>query len=50
MGLGPVTEKTIAHHLASGAPHDAQGRINLVHYAAWLVKELAERRKMQGRS
>ena len=29
--------------IAAGAPVNADGTINLVHYAAWLVKELAAR-------
>jgi len=33
--------KTIERHIEEGAPTTAQGRINLVHYAAWLVAEIA---------
>ena len=29
--------------LADGAPANADGTINLVHYAAWLVREMASR-------
>ena len=29
--------------IEAGAPTNADGTINLVHYAAWLVKELAAR-------
>jgi hypothetical protein len=29
--------------LAAGAPANADGTINLVHYAAWLVREMASR-------
>ena len=36
-----VPEETIRRHLAAGAPASADGRVNLVHYAAWLNKELA---------
>jgi len=36
-----VPEETIHRHLAAGAPAGADGRVNLVHYAAWLNKELA---------
>ena len=36
-----VPEETIRRHVATGAPASADGRINLVHYAAWLNKELA---------
>ena len=31
----------IAADVAAGAPTGADGSIHLVHYAAWLVKELA---------
>ena len=27
--------------IAEGAPTNADGTLNLVHYAAWLVKEMA---------
>ena len=36
-----VPEETIRRHVAAGAPASADGRMNLVHYAAWLNKELA---------
>jgi len=36
-----VPEDTIRRHLASGAPASADGTVNLVHYAAWLNRELA---------
>jgi DeoR/GlpR family transcriptional regulator of sugar metabolism len=36
-----VPEETIRRHLAAGAPAGADGRVHLVHYAAWLNKELA---------
>jgi hypothetical protein len=34
-----VTEEMIRADLAAGAPKNPDGTINLVHYAAWLVKE-----------
>ena len=34
-----VTEEMIRADLAAGAPVNTDGTINLVHYAAWLVKE-----------
>jgi len=34
-----VTEEMIRADLAAGAPANTDGTINLVHYAAWLVKE-----------
>lgn len=40
-GGGPVTEEMIESDLAAGAPANADETINLVHYAAWLVKEMA---------
>ena len=36
-----VPEETIRRHLAAGAPASADGHVNLVHYAAWLNKEMA---------
>lgn len=36
-----VTEEMIQADLAAGAPANADGTINLVHYAAWLVKEMS---------
>jgi hypothetical protein len=36
VGVGTVTEELIRRHVAAGAPATADGRINLVHYAAWL--------------
>ena len=35
-----VTEDAIRWHIAAGAPTTADGRINLVHYAAWLNKDM----------
>jgi hypothetical protein len=35
--------ETIQADLAAGAPANADGTINLVHYAAWLVREMAEK-------
>ena len=34
-----VTEEMLKADLAAGAPTNADGTINLVHYAAWLAKE-----------
>jgi plasmid maintenance system antidote protein VapI len=31
-----VPEETVRRHVAAGAPATSDGRINLVHYAAWL--------------
>ena len=35
-----ITEAMIQADLAAGAPTSPEGAINLVHYAAWLVKEM----------
>jgi hypothetical protein len=38
---GPsITEQMLRDDVAAGAPTNADGTINLVHYAAWLVKEM----------
>jgi plasmid maintenance system antidote protein VapI len=38
-----VGRETLEADIAAGAPVNADGTINLVHYAAWLVKELVVR-------
>lgn len=35
-----VPAEQIAADLEGGAPRNADGTINLVHYAAWIVKEM----------
>jgi hypothetical protein len=40
MGGKPVTEAMLRDDIDAGAPTNADGSINLVHYAAWLVKEM----------
>ena len=40
-GGWPVTEEMLQADLGAGAPENADGTINLVHYAAWLVREMA---------
>lgn len=42
-GASPITEAMIEADLAAGAPANRDGTINLVHYAAWLVREMAHR-------
>jgi hypothetical protein len=42
-GGQPVRVETIQADLAAGAPANADGTIHLVHYAAWLVREMANR-------
>ena len=41
MGGKPVTEEMLRADIGVGAPTNANGTINLVHYAAWLVKEMS---------
>ena len=36
-----VTEAMLREDLEAGAPVNPDGTINLLHYAAWLVRELA---------
>jgi hypothetical protein len=36
------SEEIVRADLESGAPANADGSINLVHYAAWLVRSLAD--------
>jgi len=40
MGGKPVTEEMLRADIDAGAPTNANGTLNLVHYAAWLVKEM----------
>ena len=42
-GGQPVTEEMIEADLTAGAPLNADGTINLVHYCAWLVREMGNR-------
>ncbi|MEO0513644.1 MAG: hypothetical protein AAF108_12260 [Planctomycetota bacterium] len=41
MGGKPVTAAMLEADIDAGAPTNADGTMNLVHYAAWLVKEMA---------
>ena len=43
VGGSPVTEDMLRADIAAGAPTNADGSVNLVHYAAWLVKEVSGR-------
>lgn len=38
-----VTEETLRADIDAGAPTNPDGTLNLVHYAAWLVKEMTGR-------
>ena len=40
-GATPVTTVMVEADVEAGAPRNPNGTINLVHYAAWLVKEMA---------
>ena len=48
VGGQAITEAMIQRDIDQGAPTNADGTINLVHYAAWLVKDLAERASANG--
>jgi hypothetical protein len=39
-----IPEALLRADLGLGAPENADGSINLLHYAAWLVREIAEDR------
>lgn len=41
VGGTTVTEEMLRGDLGLGAPANADGTLNLVHYAAWLVREVA---------
>jgi len=41
MGGKTVTADMLEADLDAGAPTNADGSINLVHYAAWLVREMS---------
>ena len=43
VGGQPVTIAMVEGDLAAGAPTNADGSINLVHYAAWLAREMSAR-------
>jgi hypothetical protein len=40
VGAPSITEEMLQDDLLAGAPTNADGTINLVHYGAWLVKEM----------
>lgn len=41
VGSRRVTDEALRADIENGAPTNADGTINLVHYAAWLVREMA---------
>ena len=40
VGGQSITAETLRQDVAAGAPTNPDGTLNLVHYAAWLVKEM----------
>ncbi len=40
LGGGSITEQMLRADVETGAPTNADGTFNLVHYAAWLLKEM----------
>ena len=40
-GWKPITAEMVRDDIDDGAPTNPDGTINLVHYAAWLVQEMA---------
>ena len=42
-GSRRITEAMVRTDMEAGAPVNGDGTINLVHYTAWLVRELANR-------
>ena len=41
LGGKPVTDAMLRADIDAGAPTNADGSVNLVYYAAWLVKEMS---------
>jgi hypothetical protein len=42
-GWKPVTVEMVRDDIEAGAPTNPDGTLNLMHYAAWLVKEMGRR-------
>jgi len=42
VGGQPVSEAMVQMDIDDGAPTNSDGTINLVHFAAWLVRDMAE--------
>ena len=40
-GGKPSSVEMLKHHIANGAPVNEDGTVNIVHYAAWLAREVA---------
>ena len=49
VGGRSITEAMIQRDIDDGAPTNGDGTINLVHYAAWLVRDMAESASGGGR-
>jgi hypothetical protein len=41
VGGKPVTAEMVREDVAAGAPQNPDGTLNLLHYAAWLVREVS---------
>jgi hypothetical protein len=41
VGGQPVTEDMLRDDMKAGAPTNPDGTLNLVHFAAWLLKEMS---------
>ena len=50
VGGQSITEAMIERDIDDGAPTNGDGTINLVYFAAWLVRDLAERASAGGGS
>ena len=48
VGGQPISEAMIERDIDAGAPTNDDGTINLVHYAAWLVKQTSMRGSVGG--
>lgn len=47
VGGRPVTPEMLARDIEAGAPVNADGTINLIHYAAWLVSRRSQNNVQQ---
>lgn len=45
VGAATVTEEMIREDIAAGAPTNPDGTINVVHYAAWCVHAIGDRKR-----
>jgi hypothetical protein len=41
VGGQPITEDMLRDDVADGAPTNPDGTLNLIHYCAWVLKEMA---------